>query len=288
MQQLISYNFAIAENPLSNGGKFTAITNDFSGALQAIGGNLCEAATVGAQPASFWSGYVPGAPGGAWPNDQYSEITLASFTVGGSENNSAFIIVRQGSPLSGKHYYLQLQAAGTPTYYTLLAKDGATVHTLVAFTPTTIAPSDVWRLSVAGNVLTWSRNGAQVGTFTDTNRYVTSGSPGFGFSVSGDITHAQTGLWAGGGTVSDTLVRVVGYFGDASGNPVQGAIPQQFIMSLTLVNIGPESEARLDPASVNTVLANNGYFKGLATQFLITGYALLNAAETNPAGGVLS
>jgi hypothetical protein len=207
--------------------------------------------------------------------------------VGGAENNSAFIIVRQGSAASGLHYYLQLQAVGTPTYYTLLAKDGATVHTLVASTATTIAQGDVWRLSVAGNVLTWSRNGAQIGTFTDTNKYVTSGSPGFGFLVSADITHAQTGLFAAGGTVQDTTVRVVGYFADSSGNPVQGAIPQQFIMSLTLVNIGSESEARLDPASVNLVLANNGYFKGPITQFILTGYALLDK-ETNPAGGVLS
>ena len=93
MVQVKSYNFGTIENPLSNGGAFTTVADaDFTGVLKAIAGNLCEPVTAATAAASLWSGAIA-APGGTWPNDQYSEITLTTF----GASAFAYLLVRQGA-----------------------------------------------------------------------------------------------------------------------------------------------------------------------------------------------
>ena len=194
MAQAVSYNFSTVENPLSDGGNFTTVADTiFTQALQAIVGNKCEANTVSANTASFWSAAVA-APGGTWPADQYSEMTIATLAAG----DSVYLLLRQGTATSGIQYVCGL----TTTTYTFWAFVTGTTHTL-ATGAQTAAANDVFRFAVVGNVLTLFKNGSQVQTFNDTNNYVTAGSPGLGMSSS-PITNAQASLIAFGANQSAT------------------------------------------------------------------------------------
>ena len=150
---------------------------------------------------AFWSGNVIQA-GGAFPADQYCEITLATITV--SAVGVAFpIFLRIAGQSTGTYYFVNLGIAiGGQGSYALNAVVANTKHPLVAQTNTTIAVGDVWRLSVTGNVLTLSRNGSTITTFTDTNNYV-AGAGAVGFSAyntnSAVITDSQISLFAAGG-----------------------------------------------------------------------------------------
>jgi hypothetical protein len=197
MIQAVSYNFSTVENPLSDGGVFTTIADvDFTGVLKVIAGNLCETVTAATIGGSFYSGTVA-APGGTWPNDQYSEMTVTTL----SANSFLFLVVRQGSAASGTQYVVHVR--GNSLDYTLFAIVAGVAHTL-ATTNQSISLGDVFRLQVVGNVLTLFRNSIQVQTFTDTNNFVTSGSPGFGLSAGAGITDAQTSLWAAGANQAAT------------------------------------------------------------------------------------
>jgi hypothetical protein len=202
MQQLVSYNFSTVENPLSNGGNFTTISDvDFTGSLKVIAGNKCEQVAVGSPGGSFWSGSVA-APGNVWPNDQYSEVTLTTTNA----NSTYYVVVRQGAANSGTQYILTLNLS-VPEYI-LYAGVSGTVHTLLTqVAGITIAQGDVWRLSITGNVLTVTQNGSGVtgSPFTDTNNYIASGSPGFGLNDTTAIANTQTSLWAAGANINTSI-----------------------------------------------------------------------------------
>ena len=188
-----SYNFSTVENPLSDGGNFTKIVDtNFTGALRAIAGNLCEPVAIATSSAYFWSGVVP-APGGSWPADQAAEVTLSTWN---QANSFAYFFVRQGTATSGTQYVanIQFNTGGATGVSQLFAFVGGVTHTLMTTTGLTTAQGDVWRLQVVGNVLTMFRNGTQAYTFTDTNNFVTAGSPGFGLNSPVAITNVQTGL----------------------------------------------------------------------------------------------
>ena len=200
MTQLFSYNFATVENPLSDGGNFTEINDPIwaspATALEVYSGSLC-APTV----ASSWCGAIYSAQ--KMPADQYGEITLTHW-VGGSASENFFIWVRATSATAQTYYYVQVgNNAGNPTF-NIGAIVSGTSHSLVAATNCSPAQGDVWRLSVAGNVLTLTQNGTARSTFTDTNNYVTgAGYVGLGlYSVNVPVqTTIATSLFAGGGTV---------------------------------------------------------------------------------------
>src|ERR1039457_1186611 len=100
MIQLVSYGFTTVENPLSDGGNFTAVADTiFTGALQVPSNGICEPAAITTNEASFYSAVIP-APGGLWPDDQYSEITLLTQTGG-----FASIIVRIAGAATGRKTY---------------------------------------------------------------------------------------------------------------------------------------------------------------------------------------
>ena len=203
MVQVKSYNFQTDENPLSDGGNFTIIADtNFTGSLQATTG-ICEPTSVATTGGAVWVGAVP-APSNVWPADQYSEITLTTW-----ETNSefAYLMVRQGAYNSGTQYLVNIGrgvSGGSTGVSTLFAIVAGVAHTLSTHTGLTTAQSDVWRISIAGNVITVSRNGTTVYTFTDTNNYIASGSPGFGLNSPGVIASAQTGLWAAGANQAAT------------------------------------------------------------------------------------
>ena len=81
MVQAFSYNFSTVENPLSDSGNFVTINNGVftGGTLKTVSGNLCEPTATSTWGCSLYDGTVA-APGGVLPNDQYAEITLATWT----------------------------------------------------------------------------------------------------------------------------------------------------------------------------------------------------------------
>ena len=202
--QLASYNFSTVENPLSDGGNFTTISDTaFTNALQVVSGNLCECTTVNKVGGSYWSGLT-------WSNDQYSEITIATST-GGLQQ--FIVLVRQGAFNSGTHYVLNLATSATPSSskYTLLKYVANALTLLISPTTMTVTVGDVWRLSVTGTTLSVVRNGITLATVSDSS--ITSGSPGLGIGPATAITDAQVNLWAGGGVPVGPATQYVPYSG---------------------------------------------------------------------------
>ena len=212
MIQAVSYNFSTVENTLSDGGVFTIVADTtWTGSLKVIAGNLCEPASLSAPGIAFYSGSVA-APSNAWPADQYTEITLTTFS---TANIHAYLFVRQGAFNSGTQYHVNLDF--TAQTWALTAIVGNAAHALVTATAQASAQGDVFRLSVTGNILSLSRNGSVVQSFTDTNNYITSGSPGFGLYDVTALNNAQTSLWAGG--ANQAAAPVFSLNGGSFGNP---------------------------------------------------------------------
>lgn len=85
--------------------------------------------------------------------------------------------------------------------------------------------------------------------------------------------------------MANVNVRVVGHYADANGKALLHlGTSQQHDISVALVN-RTDGGQQLDPATVNTVLTSNSKFKGASTQFIVTGYALLDKEHN---GGILS
>jgi hypothetical protein len=205
MTQIVSYTCAPVESPISNSGNFTTISDaNFTGSLKAISGNLCEPVTTNAIGGAFWSGSVS-QTGGTWPADQYGEVTITTESVG-SLLSEFLIPVRQGAANSGTQYLMSIQVGSSTSngVIVLFAFVAGTQHTLATYTSQTTVANDVYRLSVASNVLSISRNGTVTHTFTDTNNYIASGSPGFGLYSKTSLTQTQTALWAAGANQAAT------------------------------------------------------------------------------------
>ena len=212
MIQLTSYGFTTIENPLSNGGNFS-ICPTYS-ALKVPSSGVCEATANSTDCLMYWSGVIPsGDTGGAWPADQYSEITVAAL------NNVAtdvqYLIVRQNP--AAKTFYLLVIAAVTSApgahTFSLDAFVAGTFHALTTFS-VTVAANDVIRLSVTGNVITTTQNGTVRNTFTDASNFVPGpGAPGLGTNAA-NIVNSQISLWAAGANqaVSPTFSPIGGTY----------------------------------------------------------------------------
>ena len=201
MVQLVSYGFTTVENPLSDGGNFTALNDTFWGsdAMQVPSSGICESTALNLG-SGFWSGKVV-QTGGVFPADQYGEITLATIGTGGQGNNFP-IFLRIAGATTGTYYFAQIATGGAYNFHAVVAN---TNHTLASGSGLTIAANDVWRFAVVGNVLTLYRNGVSQATFTDTNNYVTgAGAVGFSAYSNVAVTDAQISLFAAGGNQAAT------------------------------------------------------------------------------------
>ncbi len=193
MVQAFSYNFSTVENPLSDSGNFVTMNNGVftGGTLQTVSGNLCEAAASGTWGVSLYDGTVV-APGGVLPNDQYAEITLATWTQ--SPTVSQFYLFVRSSATIGNFAGWHI-VNGASNSELFIVTGGTTKNSL----SNTCSPAqgDVWRLSVTGNVYTLTQNGSVISTFTDSGNYLTSGYVGLGINGTG-ITTTQVNLFAAG------------------------------------------------------------------------------------------
>jgi hypothetical protein len=206
MVQAFSYNFSIIENPLSDGGKFATISDvDFTGVLKVVNaaGNLCVPVAATSPSGAVYVGPVA-APGGVWPADQYSELTMSII---GDNSDIVWCAVRQGSPTSGTQYLVNITT--NPQTIAIFAIVAGVQHILLNVSQAN-AQGDVFRLMIVGNVLTLFRNGAQVQTVTDTNNFIATGSPGFAlYTTNPALTTVGTRLWAAGANQSATPTFIV-------------------------------------------------------------------------------
>ena len=104
-----------------------------------------------------------------WGANQYSQVTL----------NNLATWAGPAVRVSNAGYYIAL--ANSNFYY---IRFRTAVHGFDEFTdiasnvPHTFSPGDVVKLWVTGNVLKIYQNGNLIGTYTDTNNFLTTGSPG--------------------------------------------------------------------------------------------------------------
>ncbi len=199
---LASYDFANTENPLSDGGNFTTIADaSFTGMLQVLAPNFCNATTDSAIAGSYWSGSIVG--GGSWPASQFSEARIGTMW---ASTSYLILNVRQGAAASGTHYLLVISNDTGVTGWSLQAIVSGTTHVLATGMATSAA-ADVWRLSVKNNaaghpVLSIIQNLTTLSSFTDTNNYIlTAGSPGFGLLGADGVAS-----WVGGTVLSNSTV----------------------------------------------------------------------------------
>lgn len=129
----------------------------------------------------------------AWPNDQYSEITIG--TVDSIVGNGMGPICRSPSSSAKTYYRFIVSSSG----YELLKFVAGVNSSLASGTGTTFAGGDVARLECTGGATTtlkMFKNGVQFGgDITDSSSAITSGNAGIAYSSSSDETIAS---WAGG------------------------------------------------------------------------------------------
>ncbi len=168
------------ENPLSDGGKWTAPSGLNTGQLVS---HAVESITTGLpNPNAFWTG------DGAWANDQYSQITVQNI----SGIGQVFAAVRSNVAASTTVYYVQTNAGAVQIY-----KEVAGSFTQLTSVTAAITAGDKLALAVIGTTLYALKNGAVISSVIDNS--IASGTAGFMLYVpSGSITDAQVSAWEGG------------------------------------------------------------------------------------------
>ena len=179
VQQLASYTFTVAENPLSFGGVFgVAGSGEAAGTVPSAG--IFESVTAGTGSADFWVGYV-------WPNNQYVSCTIKAL----APTSVAVLNTRMSASA-----YTSYQVNILSTALSLYAYVAGTPHQIGTTQTISAAANDTWKLDVQGGatpVLTISQNGTSVYQQTDSTygATVAAGSPGFAIYDSAAIANAQ-------------------------------------------------------------------------------------------------
>ena len=207
--QLATDNFTRgAENPLSDGGKWTEQTGS-AGTLQTTG-TLVEAVTINTLSVYYWSNIS------SWPNNQYSEMTVSTLT--GSSNNLIPAVRMDTATNSG--YFLLVGGGGAVE----IAKYTSGTQTpLATVTGITITAGDVFRISAIGPNIVAFHNGVAIMTVSD----ATYASGTVGISIfAGVLANARSSLWAGGTYQALTFGATTATSANAGGN---GDVPAQVV-----------------------------------------------------------
>jgi hypothetical protein len=121
-----------------------------------------------------------------WGANQWSQVTLINVATWAGP------AVRIGDA----GYYIALANAGAYYVRFRTAVHGYDEYTDIAYNvPHTFSPGDVVKLQVTGNVLKIYQNGVLLGTYTDTNNFLTSGAPGM-FAWDDGSNAATIGNWS--------------------------------------------------------------------------------------------
>ena len=197
MVQGATYNFSIAEDPVSDDGNFVVVTDEtMSGNLYVDPANIgiCtqDAAAV-ADDASSGILYVgPVAyPGDVWPDDQYVDVVIDAI----GANINPFL--RSAPSGVGTYYVFSIQG-GNSIVFAIVANVFKATYNISGLPNPQMG--DIWRFAVIGNVFVIAQNWVVVGTKTDTHNYIASGSPGINLEDSGTVGDTSITKWSAGGT----------------------------------------------------------------------------------------
>jgi hypothetical protein len=182
MSQLASDNFTRADQtPLAS--PWTDVTFGGNDSF-----NLASNVVLNPSPAVNDALSIYG--GIAWPNDQYSEVTLASPSTPADATIGYGPVVRAAT---GQTTFYRVTGNGYGWDFSK-ALAGAFTHPSVG-TTTTFANGDQLKLSIVGTTWTIYKNGVSFDSGTDID--IASGSPGIGYS-SADAASAGIRAWSGG------------------------------------------------------------------------------------------
>jgi hypothetical protein len=195
-----------AENPLSDGGKWTEQTGS-AGALQTTG-TLVEAVTTSALSFFYWNANT-------WPANQYSEMTVGTLT------GPNFLIpsVRMDTA-TNSGYMLLVEGTGAVSITKFVS--GAQTS-LVSTAGITTTVGDVFRLTAVGPNLAAYRNGVLL--LQTTNFIYTTGVAGIGIFAP-TLASATSSLWSGGTFQGLTLGATTATSASAGSN---GDVPAQVV-----------------------------------------------------------
>jgi hypothetical protein len=273
--QLASDNFARAnENPLSDGGNFTA---SHLHAMQLVSG-VAEPSLAATVNGSQYSGI-------SWPNDQYSEVTAGPGFAAGSGTNYLTVEVRiSGTSAAPNSYIAIIQNSGANVFIQkFISGTNTNLHTITGLT---VTDGDVFRLTALGTTISFYQNGNLIYSFSDSS--LSSGNPGLGAQAAVTDGLAPISLWAGGSMVNatPTFSPVAGTYTGSQAVTISSASPGVNIY-YTTDGTNPTASSTLytGPVSVGSSLT----LKAIA---ILTGYtnsAIGSAAYTInlPAGASL-
>jgi hypothetical protein len=196
--QLAMDNFQRAdENPLSGGGNWRQ--PDSQGLLQ-LTSHVVEAAAINQYSASFFSGGI------AWPNDQYSEVTILTLPDSGE---FAGPLVRQADAAGSAgdtSYGAIAQGPLGPTANIFLVKRISSVQTVIAILPAILNSGDHLRIAVQGITLSVYINGKLVPGSVQTDSDIASGFPAMKTQPLNFVNVIQFGGWFGGSVTTPIIV----------------------------------------------------------------------------------
>jgi trimeric autotransporter adhesin len=194
MQQLISLTPSATENPLSDGGNVSTVTNWQN--VQTVSSGVFEGmSTTAFNMAAYTGPPVVGDTGAPWPADQCADVTISSV------NGSGYItpLVRMNAS-TGAGYLLSVGPSGSGYTQILKANAGGTRPALTRSVAVTVSNSDIWRIcSVGTSISEYQQPAGTVGfnliqSVSDSS--YASGNPGIGMQGTSAVTDAQIGLWA--------------------------------------------------------------------------------------------
>jgi hypothetical protein len=178
MTQLASDTFQRAnENPLSGGGVWTSPIHS-EHALQIVS-NLCEGSVASVLSSAFYSGVV-------WPNDQYSEVTIAA------TRNTVLVGSAVRCSASTETYYVGWSGGAALFLYV----ENAGVLTALSSNSTNTGIGGVVKTQALGSTISVFYNGISQLSVTDST--IVSGSAGISVQPDLTIAHAQISTWDGG------------------------------------------------------------------------------------------
>jgi hypothetical protein len=161
----------------------------YFGSTGQVVGNRVRATTINATFFETWNG--------SSANDQYAQVTLASFT--GAVEISASLLVRATAPATLTGYVAVAHRNHTFGFTTRLfeytAGSGAE---LISEASTTWLAGDVLKMTAVGTLITVYRNGVQLLQTTDAS--IASGRPGLGGTVAtgGSLADMELDNFSGG------------------------------------------------------------------------------------------
>jgi hypothetical protein len=184
------------ENPLSDGGNWSILSSNFT--PMQLASNKIEPSAANSDCGMYWNGL-------SWPKDQYCKITVGAFTTVATKDLNFNLLLRNNSTNSLYNYYeLAINKTSVSKSIIVSVNNSASFFGNVVLgsisTGLIFNIGDVWIFAIVGYTLYVYQNGTLLGTYTDPNKTIASGSVGFfeNISTGVPVTDLGASAWEGG------------------------------------------------------------------------------------------